>query len=390
MSAQLIKNGRLVMETRVIDGGAVLIEDGKIARIYDKTPNLSGERLNVIDAGGLYVSPGFIDVHVHGGGGYDFLCGDEDNVLSACRTHLKHGTTAIMATISTADNPAFLKAMSAMESAAKKTSQLAGVHIEGPYFAMSQRGAQSPRFIRNPDPKEYMEIAERFPMVKRWAVAPELDGALDMARALRPRGIHMSIGHSDALYEQVLPAYEAGFDCVKDLYSGMSTVRRINAFRYSGIVEAAYLLDGLTVELIADGCHLPASLLKLAYKIKGPERIMLITDGISAAGMENVQGEIFSQTCDSMVIIEDGVAKLPDRKAFGGSIATGDRLVRTMMKLAGVDVVNAVKMMTATPAHYMGIDYERGTLAQGKRADIVLFDQDVNVKQVFLGGETVL
>ena len=101
MSAQLIKNGRLVMETRVIDGGAVLIEDGKIARIYDKTPDLSGERLNVIDAGGLYVSPGFIDVHVHGGGGYDFLCGDEDNVLSACRTHLKHGTTAIMATIMT-------------------------------------------------------------------------------------------------------------------------------------------------------------------------------------------------------------------------------------------------------------------------------------------------
>ena len=120
MSAQLIKNGRLVMETRVIDGGAVLIEDGKIARIYDKTPNLSGERLNVIDAGGLYVSPGFIDVHVHGGGGYDFLCGDEDNVLSACRTHLKHGTTAIMATISTADNPAFLKAMSAIEFRCKK------------------------------------------------------------------------------------------------------------------------------------------------------------------------------------------------------------------------------------------------------------------------------
>ena len=129
---------------------------------------------------------------------------------------------------------------------------------------MAQRGAQSPRFIRDPDPAEYKAIAERFACIRRWSAAPELPGALEMARYMTARGIRMSIGHSDALFEQVLPAYEAGFDCVTHLYSCVSTVRRINAFRHAGIVEAAYLLDGMTVELIADGCHLPASLLQLS------------------------------------------------------------------------------------------------------------------------------
>ncbi|MGN1069521.1 MAG: N-acetylglucosamine-6-phosphate deacetylase, partial [Candidatus Fimadaptatus sp.] len=351
---------------------------------------LTAPGAEVLDAQGLYVAPGFIDAHVHGGGGYDFMCGDADSVRSACRTHLMHGTTALMATVSTADNAAFLRAMDAIERASADTEQIAGIHIEGPYFAMSQRGAQSPRFIRDPDPDEYMEIARRFPAVRRWSAAPELPGALDMARRLRPLGVRMSIGHSDALYEEVLPAYEAGFDCVTHLYSCVSTVRRINAFRHAGIVEAAYLLDGMTVELIADGCHLPESLLKLALKVKGPERIMLVTDGISAAGLENVEGEIFSQTCDSMIVIEDGVAKLPDRKAFAGSVATADRLVRTMMKLGGASLVDAVKMMTSTPARYLGLYGERGSLEVGKRADVVLFDGDIDIRHVILGGRVAL
>lgn len=388
MSDILIRSCRIITQTRVIDGGVILIHDGTIAEVYERGggPDAVSEDTRVIDAGGLYASPGFIDVHVHGGGGYDFMCGNADSVRHACRTHLAHGTTTIMATLSTADNAAFMNAMSAIETAQRDTPQIAGVHIEGPYFAMNQRGAQSPRFIRAPDPSEYMAIVERFGgLVKRWSAAPERKGALDMARYMTARGIRMSIGHSDALYEQVLPAYEAGFDCVTHMYSCMSGVRRVNAFRYAGIIEAAYLLDGLTVEVIADGCHLPASLLKLIYKIKGADRIMLVTDGISAAGMTDVKGEIFSQTCDSMVIIEDGVAKLPDRSAFAGSVATADRLVRNMVGLAGVNMVDAVKMMSSTPAKYMSLN-DRGAIAKGKRADIVLFDDAVNVKNVIIGG----
>ena len=390
MRALIVKNCRLVTETRVIEGASLLIEDGRIAKLAGAGQELNAPGAEVLDAQGLYAAPGFIDAHVHGGGGYDFMCGDADSVRSACRTHLMHGTTALMATVSTADNAAFLRAMDAIERASADTEQIAGIHIEGPYFAMSQRGAQSPRFIRDPDPDEYMEIARRFPAVKRWSAAPELPGALDMARRLRPLGVRMSIGHSDALYEEVLPAYEAGFDCVTHLYSCVSTVRRVNAFRHAGIVEAAYLLDGMTVELIADGCHLPESLLKLALKVKGPERIMLVTDGISAAGLENVEGEIFSQTCDSMIVIEDGVAKLPDRKAFAGSVATADRLVRTMMKLGGASLVDAVKMMTSTPARYLGLYGERGSLEVGKRADVVLFDEAIDIRHVILGGRVAL
>ncbi len=392
MSALMIRNCRVVTQTRVIEDGALLIRDGVIERVFDAgeagaAASIGGE-LRVLDAGGLYAAPGFIDAHVHGGGGFDFMCGDADSVRRACRAHLEHGTTSLMATVSTADGAAFVRAMDAIDAARADTPQIAGIHIEGPYFAMSQRGAQSPRFIRDPDPAEYRAIAERYDCIRRWSAAPELPGALDMARYLCARGVRMSIGHSDALLEQVLPAYDAGYDCVTHLYSCMSTVRRIDAFRHAGIVEAAYLLDGMTVELIADGCHLPASLLQLAYRIKGPERIMLVTDGISAAGQQGITGEIYSQTCDSMIVIEDGVAKLPDRSAFAGSVATADRLVRTMMKLGGASVVDAVKMMTATPARYLGLN-DRGALAAGRRADIVLFDGDVRVRRVLLGGEQV-
>lgn len=392
MSALLIHNCRIVTETRVIEDGALLICDGVIEQVVDAAGACAvgaiGDGVRKLDAQGLYVAPGFIDAHVHGGGGFDFMCGDAESVRRACRTHLEHGTTSLMATVSTADNAAFMRAMAAIEQARADTPQIAGIHIEGPYFAMAQRGAQSPRFIRDPDPAEYKAIAERFACIRRWSAAPELPGALEMARYMTARGIRMSIGHSDALFEQVLPAYEAGFDCVTHLYSCVSTVRRINAFRHAGIVEAAYLLDGMTVELIADGCHLPASLLQLAHKIKGPDRIMLVTDGISAAGLEGVDGEIFSQTCDSMIVIEDGVAKLPDRSAFAGSVATTDRLVRTMMKLGGASVVDAVRMATATPARHLGLR-DRGALVAGRRADIVLFDDDVNIKHVLLGGDIV-
>ena len=392
MSALLIHNCRIVTETRMIEDGALLICDGVIEQVMDATGacavGIIGDGVRKLDAQGLYAAPGFIDAHVHGGGGFDFMCGDAESVRRACRTHLEHGTTSLMATVSTADNAAFMRAMAAIEQARADTPQIAGIHIEGPYFAMAQRGAQSPRYIRDPDPAEYKAIAERFACIRRWSAAPELPGALEMARYMTARGIRMSIGHSDALFEQVLPAYEAGFDCVTHLYSCVSTVRRINAFRHAGIVEAAYLLDGMTVELIADGCHLPASLLQLAHKIKGPDRIMLVTDGISAAGLEGVDGEIFSQTCDSMIVIEDGVAKLPDRSAFAGSVATTDRLVRTMMKLGGASVVDAVRMATATPARYLGLR-DRGVLVAGRRADIVLFDDDVNIKHVLLGGDIV-
>ena len=204
-----------------------------------------------------------------------------------------------------------------------------------------------------------------------------------MARKLIRRGVHFSIGHSDAMYDDVMRAYEIGVNCITHLYSATSTVRRINAYRYAGIIEAAYFLDGMTVEIIADGKHLPeSSLLKLIYKLKGAENICLVTDALGATGLPSDIKEIYDASSKQIIVIEDGVAKLKDGKAFAGSVATTDRLVRNMVKLCGAPIIDAVKMMTHTPAKTVGIEKSKGSIAPGMDADLVIFDEDIDVKKV--------
>lgn len=389
MKKTLITNGRVLTQTREIPGGSVSLEDGVITGVYGpgRIP-LPDE--TVVDAGGLYVSPGFVDIHVHGGGGFDFMSGDAEKVRGCCRMHLSHGTTTIVPTLSTAAPDTFKKAMGAITAAMADPGKgpfIPGIHLEGPYFADSMRGAQAPEFLRDPDPAEYLSIVEEFPCVLRWAAAPELPGALEMGEALSRRGVKMCMGHSDALFDVALSAYERGYTCVTHLYSMCSMVKRVKAYRHAGILEAAYLLDGMTVEVIADGKHLPDSLLRLIYKIKGPDRICLITDGISAAGLTDVSGEIYDESIHSWIVIEDDVAKMPDRTCFAGSVATTDRLVRTMARLPEVPMFEAVKMASATPAREIGVFSHKGSLAPGKDADILLFDEDVRIEKIFLRGE---
>lgn len=383
-------NGRIVKQEGIIEHGSVCVRDGIITAVADGGSLPADPDVEIIDVGGRYISPGFIDIHLHGGGGVDFMAADAQEVADCCRMHLRHGTTSLTPTTCSADHNRFLRAMDSISQAQRDMlagPHILGIHLEGPYFAMSQRGAQPANSIRNPDRSEYLEIIQRFNNVLRWSVAPELPGALEMARELIPRGVKMSIGHSDALFEEAIAAYECGYTTVTHLYSCTSTVRRVNAFRQAGIVEAAFLLDDMTVEIIADGCHLPASLLKLIYKIKGPDRICLVTDAISVAGLSDVRGEIYSQSNDSMIVIEDDVAKLPDRSAFAGSIATSDRLVRTMITQAEVPLFQAVKMMTATPAKNIGIFDHKGSLAVGKDADIIVFDDNITVAAAMVGGK---
>jgi N-acetylglucosamine-6-phosphate deacetylase len=263
------------------------------------------------------------------------------------------------------------------------------MHLEGPYFAMNQRGAQDPRYIRNPDPREYTDILERSNVVRRWSAAPELPGAIAFGKYLRSRGILPAIAHTDAVYEDVVEAYENGYSLVTHLYSGMSGVTRRNAYRYAGVVESAFVIDGLDVELIADGVHLPPVLLQLAYKIKGPDKIALITDAMRAAGTDKAESVLGNLHTGLKVIVEDGVAKLPDRSAFAGSVATADRLVRTMVHQAGIPLAEAVRMMTLTPARIMGVSDEKGSLVAGKDADVVVFDEDITIAKTIIGGEII-
>lgn len=184
-----------------------------------------------------------------------------------------------------------------------------------------------------------------------------------------------------------MKAFEHGYNHVTHLYSGMSMIRRINAYRYSGVVESAFLIDEMTVEIIADGKHLPESLLKLIYKIKGSDKICLVTDSMRAAGTTDKESILGSLKSGQKVLIEDGVAKLMDRASFAGSIATADRLVRTMIEIADASLLEAVKMMTYTPAKVMGIERSKGSLAVGKDADIIVFDDKINVSLVMIKGE---
>lgn len=369
----------------------VCIEDEQILAIYTGAAQRPSSTAfdTAEDLHGLYLSHGFIDLHVHGGGGYDFM----DNTLQAyhgaTQLHLRHGTTALMPTTVAADVNALHAAAGAYAQAAQADDipcRLLGLHLEGPYLSSGQAGALRPDQLREPDPAEYEAILERHLCIKRWTIAPERPGALALGDKLAALGILPSAGHSDATLYQMREALGHGFGLLTHLYSAMSTITRRQGSRYPGLVESAYLLDGLCSELIADGKHLPAELLQMAFRFIGPQRLCLVTDAMRGAGMPDGPSLLGGLEDGTPVLIEDGVAKLPDKSAFAGSVATADRLVRNMVRLGGATLAQAVQMMTETPARVLGLQDTTGFLLPGRWADLVLFDKDVNIYGVCVGG----
>ncbi len=387
----IIKNGRILTPFRDIGIGSVVIENGIIIGV--ETVDVSIADAKVIDAGGNFISPGFIDLHTHGAGNHDFMDATLEAYTGAAEMHARHGTTYLLPTTLTSTNEGLYDTFDLFREAQKKNAkgaELGGLHLEGPYFAFNQKGAQDPRYLRNPDPKEYMEILERGgDIIKRWSLAPELPGALDFATVLKQRGIMLSMAHTDATFEEAMVAYEYGFRHITHFYSCTASITRRNAFRYAGVVEAGYYHDGIVLEVISDGIHVPQSLLKLLYKIKGPQGIMLVTDSMRAAGMGDGESILGSRKDGQRVLVEDGVAKLPDRTAFAGSVATADRCVRTFRDLAEIPLVEAVAMMTDIPARVLGIDNHKGAIQVGKDADIVIFDQAIHVKHTISKGNVI-
>ncbi|SHO52400.1 N-acetylglucosamine-6-phosphate deacetylase [Anaerocolumna xylanovorans] len=385
-----ITNGKIITPYRLLEKGTIIIEDGIISCVTKE--DVPVQDAVVIDAEGHYVAPGFIDIHTHGGGGSDFMDATVEAYLKAAETHARYGTTSIVPTTLTSTNEGLKQSFEAFrksKSLNKLGAELIGIHLEGPYFSQEQKGAQDPRYIRVPLREEYEKIFEWSDDIIRWSAAPEIEGVLDFCRYARKKGVLMSIGHSDAIGEKVAEAFENGFSHITHLYSAMSGVKRMNALRVSGVIESAFLIDEMTVEIIADGIHIPADLLNLVYKIKGPSRTVLVTDSMRAAGMGEGPSILGSLKDGMEVFVEDGVAKLPDRKAFAGSVATADRLVRTMAGPAGVPLVDAVRMISITPAKVIGIDDRKGSLAPGKDADIVIFDSDIDIKTTIIKGKTV-
>src|SRR5580692_3384966 len=386
-----IHNGRVLTPGGILPRGTVVVRDGIIDGVV--AGDVEVGEATVIDAGGRYVSPGLIGLHVHGGGGYDFMDGTVEAFLGVAALHARYGTTAMLPTTLTCPLEKLYQILEVYREAVLANrmggARFLGVHLEGPYLALSQRGAQDGGSIRRPQAAEYRSILDRAPdLIRRWSAAPELEGALEFGRFLRDRGIVVSFAHTDALYDETLEGYRNGFTLATHLYSCMNGVTRRGVHRYAGAVECAYLVPEIDVELIADGVHLPAALLQLAYRIKGAERTVLVTDAMRAAGMGEGASILGGLDGGLPVIVEDGVAKLPDRTAFAGSVATADRLIRTMISV-GVPLAEAVQMMTATPARIIGVGSSKGSLEVGKDADIILFDADINVGLTMIGGRVV-
>jgi N-acetylglucosamine-6-phosphate deacetylase len=254
---------------------------------------------------------------------------------------------------------------------------------------MNQKGAQDPRFIRNPDQSEYENLIKNYKTISRWSAAPELPGAMEFGKFLVENNILPAIAHTDAIYEEAEEAFRNGYTLATHFYSAMLGVTRRNAYRYAGVVEAAYLIDDMDVEIIADGAHLPAPLLKLIYKIKGPKNIALITDAMRAAAMPEGKSLLGGLKNGVEVIVEDGVAKMPDRSSFAGSVATFDRLVRTMLNLAEVPMLDIITMASLTPARIMKVQDQKGSLEIGKDADIIIFDNAINIQMTMVEGRII-
>ncbi len=387
---------KLIHNISIVDGGknvpgGLLFSDGKLIAVVPQ--GIKVPEAEVIDGEGLYASAGFVDIHTHGAGGGDFTSADVEEHVKACEMHLKHGTTTIYPTTVSASKKEIEGAITAFRKAKgilKKRVNLAGMHLEGPYFALNQRGGQDPNSLRIPDPAEYVPIIEMADgSIKRWSSAPELPGALELGDYLVQHNILPAIAHTDANIEEVREAMRHGYRHITHLYSCTSTITRKSGFRIPGVTESAYIFDELTAEIIADGCHLPPELLKMIVKCKGVDSLSLVTDSLSVAGLDLKTVRIGGESDGRECIVEDGVVKLPDRSAFAGSIATTDRLVRTMWKMAGVSLQDAIRMMTENPAKLMGISDRKGRLLPGMDADIVLFNEDVQIKQVYYAGERV-
>ena len=381
MLTQII-NGKIHTPQGWLKNGSVIINDNKILEVSNCDLAVVGAK--IVDARGMYIVPGGVEIHVHGGGGRDFMEGTEDAFRTAVDAHMQHGTTSIFPTLSSSSIPMIRAAAQTTEKLmAEKDSPVLGLHLEGHYFNMKMAGGQIPEYIKNPDPNEYIPLLEETNCIKRWDASPELPGALQFGKYVSSKGILVSVAHTQAEFDDIMAGYEAGYTHATHFYNAMPGFHKKNEYKYEGTVESIYLMDDMTVEAIADGIHVPPTILRLIYKVKGVEKTALITDALACAASDS------KTAFDPRVIIEDGVCKLADRSALAGSIATMDRLIQTVTFKAEVPLFDVCRMISETPAKIMGVYDRKGSLERGKDADILLLDKNLDVKAVWAMGKLV-
>ena len=393
----MILKGRLVLKHKVVKG-SVRLDGQEIREVREKTADIpEGEQ--VIDYGDAFIMPGFVDTHTHGSGGFDFMDGTAEDIIGAAESHARHGTTTCLPTTLTSsddDMLLFLKNLREVhtmqeEGKLETCARMPGSHFEGPYFDMVEKGAQDPRYIMDPVPEHYNKLLEAADgLVRRWSVAPERPGAMQFIDDMVKHGILVSGAHTAATYDVVSEAFDHGLSLLTHFYSGMSTITRRGGFRVLGTVESGYLIDGLNIELICDGSHLPPELLKMIFKLKDHGSIIACSDSMRGAGMPDGPSILGPKHNGTACIIEDGIAKMPDRTCFAGSVATGDRLARTLHKIVGLEMDEVSRILCLQPAELIGMEKEIGSIEAGKKADLVVCNDNIDIKEVYIGGKAIM
>ena len=382
MLTQII-NGHILTPGGWLKDGSILLCDDRIVEVTNSDLAVIGAK--VVDARGMYIVPGFVAMNIHGAAGHDFKEGTEEAFRKAVAAHQRYGATTIFPTISSSPFTTIRQCAEVCERLMTEPgSPILGLHIEGPYLNPKMAGAMFSDVVKNPDPEEYRSLIEEMKCVRRWDASPELPGAMEFARYLKEKGILVSITHTEAEFDLIREAYNTGFSHVAHFYNAMPGFHKRREYKYEGTVESVYLMDGMTVEVIADGRHLPSTILRLVYKLKGVECTCLVTDALAYAANDGKQPD------DSRIVIDNGVCKLADHSALVGSIATSDQLIRTMVKKAKLPLEDAIRMASETPARLMGVYDRVGSLQKGKDADVLIIDRKLNVRQVWCKGQVVV
>ena len=376
-------NGRILTPKGWLDGGSIVTDGNRIRCVSNIDLHVVGAE--IIDVNGGYIVPGGIDMHTHGGGGRDFIEGCEDAFREAVNAHLKHGTTSIYPTLSSSTIPTIEAACNVCEKLmAEENSPVLGLHIEGSYINPKEAGAQNPVLIKAPVIYEYETLLSKYKCIKRWDEAPELPGSVRFIKTCNMHGVLTALTCTRATYKDVVEAHKAGMTHAAHFYNAMPVVYKEHEFKVPGTVESVYAMQDMTVEVIADGLHVPPVMLKVLHKIKGVEHTALITDSLAYAASE---GDV---SAEPRVIMEDGVCKLADRSALAGSIATMDTLIRTCIQKANIPMEDTFRMASETPAKIMGVFDRKGSIEEGKDADISVFDKDINLTYVMQMGNEVV
>jgi N-acetylglucosamine-6-phosphate deacetylase len=392
MHTLLFAGATLILEDRLLPNGWLLVHDNLIASFGP--PGEKPRADETIDLAGAYLAPGFVDLHVHGGDGHDFMDGTEEAFRAICRAHARHGTTSLLPTTTVARHEqhlAFLDVCRRRKRNGTGGARIVGAHFYGPYFAFEARGAHPGAAVRAPVPAEYEQYLAFADCIATATVAPELPGAEGFVRACRDRGIRCNSGHSHATFDQMAAAVGWGVRHIDHLFCAMSDRARLRLTQTypmrGGVLEATLYFDELTTEVIADGKHLQRELLLLAYKFKGPERLALVTDCNRALDMPDGPYMMGPLDGGEPILKGDGVGLMPNGTALASSVVGMDHCVRTFHRLTGVPLETTIRMATLTPARIAGVDASLGSLAAGKLADLVVLDRDLSVRQVYIGGD---